>query len=265
MSRPVKSNTVKHHHVTSKSQTTRIARIADAEEVPVNLRNTMRIFLIITLLFSQFLISAEAANRIEQVEPSDTGWNFMRPPIESHSIEFSVSSYEPRLEQFTELIGVFGSAGFGTVSMMSAMLELRHSPQLSSRIEVGYAADELEIPPPSASDLRASFIPLSVHLLYRPIALSELMPFYIGFGAGYSYLSVAGSALDLLEQQGITFEEEDSGLTGFLITGLEFPIWGDQASVTIEAKRILKKFVANPTLDLDFDGTAIGMGIRWKL
>ena len=59
---------------------------------------------------------------------------------------------------------------------------------------------------------------------------------------------------------------KNSGLTGYALFGLKYPILGDELSIVVEAKQIFKTFMASetPPLELDFDGTAIGVGIRLK-
>ena len=99
--------------------------------------------------------------------------------------------------------------------------------------------------------------------------LGEFLPLYFGGGVGYSHLSVGGSGLVLLAQQGITLDNGNSGLTGNVQIGLTYLLLDDQLTLTLEANRILKTFKGSGAVpfDLDFDGTAIGFGVGlrfWK-
>ena len=189
--------------------------------------------------------------------------DLFRHGFNSASLHLNIASYKPKLEQFTTILNAFGSPGIDAALMLTVSLEFEHTQALSSRLAIGYWTNDTEIPAPNASDLSAALIPFSVHLIYRPLLLHEFLPVYLGGGVGFSHLSVDGSALDLLNQQGIIVDEGNSGLTGYVLVGLRYPLLDDQLTVTLEAKRVLKTFTTEgaPPLDLEFDGTAIGLGV----
>jgi len=192
--------------------------------------------------------------------------DFLKRRIESAELSVSFFSYKPKLEQFTTLLNGLGSPGIDVALMPVISIALTLMPELSSRLEMGYWTNSTEIPPPTVAGLSATFIPISLNLIYRPILLREFIPLYLGGGAGYSHLSVSGSALDVLKQQGVTVDEGNSGLTGYALIGLEYLFLDNQLAITLEAKRVLKTFTTSgmPPLDLNFDGTAIGMGIGFR-
>lgn len=188
---------------------------------------------------------------------------FMRRGVESTSFHISFFSYKPSLEQFTALLSSLGVPALNAGLMPVASVKLKHTPELSSQIAIGYWTNDTALPPPSAADLSATFIPISFSLLYRPVMVHDFLPLYLGGGFGYSHLSVDGSALGLLAQQGIALDNENSGLTGYVQIGLTYLLLEDQLTLALEAKRILKTFKGSGAVpfDLDFDGTAIGVGV----
>ena len=187
----------------------------------------------------------------------------MRRGVESASFHISFFSYKPSLEQLTTLLNSLGAPALNAGLMPVASVKLKHTPELSSQIALGYWTNDTALPPPTAADLSATFIPISFNLLYRPLLLSDFLPLYLGGGVGYSHLSVGGSGLVLLAQQGITLDDGNSGLTGNVQIGLTYLLLDDRLTLTLEAKRILKTFKGSGAIpfDLDFDGTAIGVGV----
>ncbi len=187
----------------------------------------------------------------------------VRRGVESASFHISFFSYKPNLEQFTTLLNSLGVPALNAALMPVASVKLKHTPELSSQIALGYWTNDTEIPLPNAANLSATFIPISFNLLYHPILLREFLPLYFGGGIGYSYLSVDGNTLGLLAAQGVTIDDGNSGLTGYAQIGLTYLLLGDRLTLTLEAKRILQTFRGSGTVpfDLDFDGTAIGLGI----
>ena len=161
------------------------------------------------------------------------------------------------------MLNSLGAPALNAGLMPVASVKLKHTPELSSQIAVGYWTNNTALPPPTAADLSAIFVPTSFSLLYRPVMLSDLLPLYLGGGIGYSHLSVDGSALVLLAEQGIALDNGNSGLTGYAQIGLTYVLLDDQLTLTLEAKRILKTFKGSGAVpfDLDFDGTAIGVGV----
>ena len=189
--------------------------------------------------------------------------DFVRGGVESASFHVSFFSYKPNLEQLTALLNSLGAPALNAGLMPVASVKLKHTEELSSQIALGYWTNDTALPPPTAADLSATFIPISFSLLYRPVMLSDVLPLYVGGGIGYSHLSVAGSGLVLLAQQGIALGNGNSGLTGNVQIGLMYPLLEDQLTLTFEAKRILKTFKGSGAVpfDLDFEGTAIGVGV----
>ena len=189
--------------------------------------------------------------------------DFMRRGVESTSFHISFFSYKPNLEQLTALLNSLGVPALNAGLMPVVSVKLKHMPELSSQIAIGYWTNGTALPPPNAADLSATFIPISFNLLYQPLLLSDLLPLYLGGGVGYSYLSVTGSALPLLAAQGVALDNGNSGLTGYAQIGLTYLLLDDRLTLTLEAKRILKTFKGSGAVpfDLDFDGTAVGVGI----
>ena len=189
--------------------------------------------------------------------------DFMRRSVESTSFHLSFFSYKPNLEQLTTLLNSLGVPALDAGLMPVVSVKLKHMPELSSQIAIGYWTNGTALPPPNAADLSATFIPISFNLLYQPLLLSDLLPLYLGGGVGYSHLSVTGSALPLLAAQGVALDNGNSGLTGYAQIGLTYLLLDDRLTLTLEAKRILKTFKGSGAVpfDLDFDGTAVGVGI----
>ena len=189
--------------------------------------------------------------------------DFMKRSVESTSFHLSFFSYKPNLEQLTTLLNNLGVPALNAGLMPVVSVKLKHMPELSSQIAIGYWTNGTALPPPNAVDLSATFLPISFNLLYQPLLLSDLVPLYLGGGVGYSHLSVTGSALPLLAAQGVTLDNGNSGLTGYVQIGLTYLLLDDRLTLTLEVKRILKTFKGSGAVpfDLDFDGTAVGVGI----
>ena len=70
--------------------------------------------------------------------------------------------------------------------------------------------------------------------------------------------------MDLVEQQGISFNDSSSGLTGYVLIGAELLQWEYNLALNLELKRILKTVETTGTtpLNLILDGTAIGLGVK---
>ncbi len=224
--------------------------------------------LLLIVLIGCFMVNISLGMAVGSDTPTETERpNLLRDlvgrGVESTSFHLSFFSYKPRLAQFTALLNSLGVPALNAGLMPVASMNLKHTPELSSQLALGYWTNNTALPPPIAADLSATFIPISVSLLYRPVMLSDLLPLYFGGGIGYSYLSVAGSGLVLLAQQGIVLDSGNTGLTGHVQVGLMYPLLNDQLTLTFEAKRILKTFEGSGAVpfNLDFDGTAIGMGV----
>ena len=212
------------------------------------------------------LESAVVSETSTEREQPDLLPDFMRRGVESASFHISFFSYKPNLEQLTALLNSLGVPALNAGLMPVASVKLKHAPELSSQIAIGYWTNGATLPPPNAGDLSATFIPISFSLLYHPVLLSDFLPLYFGGGIGYSHLSVDGSALGLLAQQGVAVDGGNSGLTGYAQIGLTYLFLDDQLTLTLEAKRVLKTFKGGGAVpfDLDFDGTAIGLGVGFQ-
>ena len=189
--------------------------------------------------------------------------NFMRRGVESTSFHISFFSYKPNLKQLTTLLNSLGVPALNAGLMPVVSVKLKHTPELSSQVAIGYWTNDTALPPPNNADLSATFIPISFNLLYYPVLLKDFLPLYFGGGVGYSHLSVDGSALGLLAGQGIALDDRNSGLTGYAQIGLTYLFLDDRFTLSLEAKRILKTFKGSGAVpfNLDFDGTAIGLGV----
>ena len=207
--------------------------------------------------------SAVASDTLTEYERPDLVHDFIGRGVESASLHISFFSYKPSLKQFTALLNSLGVPAINAALMPVVSVQLKHTPELSSQIAIGYWTNGTAIPPPTAADLSATFIPISFNVLYQPVLLRDFIPLYFGGGVGYSHLSVDGSALNLLAGQGVTVDNGNSGLTGYAQIGLRYLFLDDQFTLTLEAKRILKTFKGSGAVpfDLDFDGTAIGLGV----
>ena len=209
------------------------------------------------------LESAVVSEPLTEGEQTSLLPDFMRRGVESTSFHISFFSYKPNLEQLTALLNSLGVPALNAGLMPVAAVKLKHTAELSSQIALGFWTNDTALPPPTAADLSATFIPISFNLLYHPVLLHDFLPLYLGGGFGYSHLSVGGSALPLLAAQGIALDNGNSGLTGYVQIGLTYLFLDDRLTLTLEAKRILKTFKGSGAVpfDLDFDGTAIGVGI----
>ena len=161
------------------------------------------------------------------------------------------------------------------VAMMPTLsIVLQHIPELDSRLDIAYWRTELQTPAPNPLSITTTLVPLSYQLIYRPVLLHQYLPIYFGAGVGILRANFKGNMVDMFEQQGITLSDEGASITGYVITGIELLHWksqsgtraaiGNNVSITIELKRILKTFETTGTLPLNIilDGTAIGLGVR---
>lgn len=189
---------------------------------------------------------------------------FLAQHIHAPSFQLSLFSYKPKLGDLTTIlqsVGVSQVPG-ALLPMLSVVFE--HTPELNSRFEFGYWQMQLDIPPPTSVELSATLIPVSYQMIYRPVLLSEFIPIYVGGGIGFLGASFSGSAVDLIEQQGISFDGSSSGPTGYVLVGAEVLQWAQNFSLNFELKRILKTIETTGTtpLNLILDGTAIGFGVE---
>ena len=182
------------------------------------------------------------------------------------SFQLSLFSYKPQLGGLADLLQSVGVEQVPSALLPMFSVVLEHTAELNSRFEFGYWQMQLDIPPPTSVELSTTLIPASYQFIYRPMLLSEFIPIYIGGGVGFLGASFSGSALDLLEQQGISFDDGSSGPTGYVLIGAELFQWGQNFSLNFELKRILKTIETTGTtpLNLILDGTAIGLGVEMR-
>ncbi|MDE0425183.1 MAG: hypothetical protein OXN25_09970 [Candidatus Poribacteria bacterium] len=191
---------------------------------------------------------------------------FLAEYLQSPSFQLSLFSYKPQLGGLTDLLQSVGVEQVPSALLPMFSVVFEHTPELNSRFEFGYWQMQLDIPPPISVELSTTLIPASYQFIYRPVLLSEFIPIYVGGGVGFLGASFSGSALDLLEQQGISFDDGSSGPTGYVLIGAELFQWEQNFSLNFELKRILKTIETTGTtpLNLILDGTAIGLGIEMR-
>ena len=192
--------------------------------------------------------------------------DFLGEYLDTPSFQLSLFSYKPELGGLADILQSVGVSSIPGALLPTFSVVFEHTPELDSRFEFGYWQMELDIPPPTSANLSATLIPVSYQLIYRPVLLSEFLPIYLGGGIGFLGTSFSGSAVDLIEQQGISFDDSSSGTTGYVLIGAELFQWEYNLALNIELKRILKtvKTAGTIPLDLILDGTAIGLGVKMK-
>lgn len=192
--------------------------------------------------------------------------DFLGKHLDSPAFQLSLFSYKPELGDLTTILQSVGVSNVPSALLPMFSVVFEHTPELDSRFEFGYWQMELDIPPPTSANLSATLIPVSYQLIYRPVFLSEFLPIYLGGGIGFLGASFSGSAVDLIEQQGISFDDSSSGLTGYVLIGAELFQWEYNLALNLELKRILKTVETTGTtpLNLILDGTAIGLGVKMK-
>ena len=192
--------------------------------------------------------------------------DFLGEHLDAPLFQLSLFSYKPELGGLTDILQNVGVSSVPSALLPMFSVVFEHTPELDSRFEFGYWQMELDIPPPTSANLSATLIPVSYQLIYRPVLLSEFLPIYVGGGIGFLGASFSGSAVDLIEQQGISFDGSSSGPTGYVLIGAELLQWEYNLALNIELKRILKtvKTIGTIPLDLILDGTAIGLGVKME-
>lgn len=191
---------------------------------------------------------------------------FLTQYLQSPAFQFSVFSYKPVLGDLTGLLQSVGVSQIPSAPLPMFSVVFKHTPELASRLELGYWQMQLDIPLPTATQLSTTLIPAAYQVIYRPVVLSEFLPIYVGGGIGFLGASFSGSALDLIEQQGISFDDGSSGPTGYVLIGADLFQWADNFSLNFELKRILKTVETTGTIPLNLilDGTAIGLGVEMR-
>ena len=226
----------------------------------------MRLVLTCLLLFLLFhcVTLAETAD-VPPLRPSPVR-SFLAEYLQVPSFQFSLFSYKPKLGGLADVLQSVGVERVPSARLPMFSVVFEHTPELNSRFEFGYWQMHLDIPPPISVELSTTLVPVSYQFIYRPVLLSEFIPIYIGGGVGFLGASFSGSALDLLEQQGISFNDGSSGPTGYVLIGAELFQWEQNFSLNFELKRILKTIETTGTtpLNLILDGTAIGLGIEMR-
>lgn len=224
------------------------------------------------LVFASFLLlllipglTLADTTDVQPLRPSPVR-DFLAEHLQFPSFQLSLFSYKPELGGLVDILQSVGVSRVPGAILPTFSVVFEHSPALDSRIEFGYWRMELDIPPPISADLSTTLIPISYQFIYRPVLLSEYIPIYVGGGIGFLGASLSGSAVDLVEQQGISFDDSSSGPTGFAFIGVELFQWDHNLSLNFELKRILKtvETTGDTPLDLILDGTAVGLGVKMK-
>ena len=221
-------------------------------------------FCLLLLLLVYCVTLADAAE-VSPLRPSPVR-EFLAEHLQFPSFQLSLFSYKPKLGALTDILQSVGVSQIPGALLPMVSVVFEHSPELDSRFELGYWQMQLDIPPPTSADLSATLFPVSYQLIYRPALLSEFLPIYLGGGVGFLGTSFGGSAVDLIEQQGVSFDNSSSGPTGYVLVGAELLQWEQNFSLNFELKRILKTIETTGTtpLNLILDGTAIGLGVKMR-
>ena len=216
------------------------------------------------LLLTPCLIAADAVDT-PPLRPSPVR-DFLSEYFRLPSFQFSLFSYKPELGGLTDILQSVGVSRVPSALLPTLSAVFEHTPELDSRFEIGYWQMELEIPPPTSANLSTTLIPVSYQLIYRPVLLSEFLPIYLGGGIGFLGIDFSGSAVNLIEQQGISFDDSSPGPTGYVLIGAELIQWEYNLALNFELKRILKTIETTGTtpLSLILDGTAIGLGVKMR-
>ena len=220
---------------------------------------------LLLLLLIPCLAPAETTD-VQPLRPSPVR-SFLAEHLQFPSLQVSLFSYKPELGGLTALLQSLGVSELQGASLPTISAVFRHSAVLDSRLEIGYWNRELDILLPTASSLSTTLLPISYQFIYRPVLLSEYLPLYFGGGIGFLGTRFSGSAVDLIEQQGISFDESSAGPTGFIFIGAELFQWDQNLSLNFEVKRILKTVETTGTtpLNLILDGTAVGFGVKFRI
>lgn len=191
---------------------------------------------------------------------------FLAEHLQPPSFQLSLFSYKPQLGGLTDILQSVGVSQIPSELLPMFSVIFQHTPEFGSRIELGYWQMQLDFPPPTSAELSTTLIPVSYQFIYRPVLLSEFVPIYVGGGVGFLGASFSGTALDLIEAQGISFDNGSSGPTGYVLVGADLFQWEENFSLNFELKRILKTIETTGTtpLNLILDGTAIGLGVKMQ-
>lgn len=227
----------------------------------------MRLLLVIffLMLLMSSLAFAESVD-LPPLRPAPVLQTLLGEYIGTPSLQFSLFSYKPALGSLVEVLQSIGVSEIPSALLPMFSVVFEHTPELDSRLEIGYWQIELDIPPPISATLSTTLVPMAYQLIYRPLLLSEFLPIYLGGGIGFLGARFGGSVVDVIEPQGIVFDDSSSGTTGYVLIGAELFEWDNNLSLNIELKRILKTVETTGTLPLNviLDGTAIGLGVKMR-
>jgi len=192
--------------------------------------------------------------------------DFLGEHLRFPAFQLSLFSYKPELGDLTDILQSVGVSDIPGELLPTVSVVFEHTPELDSRFEIGYWQMELDIPPPTSANLSATLIPVSYQLIYRPVLLSDFLPIYFGGGVGFLGTRFGGSAIDLIETQGISFDDSSAGPTGYVLIGAELMQWEHNLVLNLELKRILNTVETTGAIPLNLilDGTAIGLGVKMK-
>jgi len=225
--------------------------------------------LILAVFFLMLLMSSLAlAESVDAppLRPTPVLQTLLKEYIGAPSLQFSLFSYKPELGSLAEILQSVGVSKIPSALLPMFSVVFEHTAELDSRLEIGYWQMELEIPLPTSVTLSTTLVPMSYQFIYHPVFLSEFLPIYLGGGIGFLGASFSGDAVDVVEQQGISFDGSSSGATGYVFIGAELFEWENNLSLNLELKRILKTVETTGALPLDviLDGTAIGLGVKMR-
>ena len=192
--------------------------------------------------------------------------DFLGEHLRLPAFQFSLFSYKPELGDLTNILQSVGVSRIPGGLLPTVSIVFEHTPELDSRVEIGYWQMELDIPPPTPANLSVTLIPVSYQFIYRPVLLSDFLPIYLGGGIGFLRTSFSGTAIDLIEAQGISFDDSSAGPTGYVLMGADLMQWEYNLALNLEVKRILNtvETTGSIPLNLVLDGTAIGVGVKMK-
>ncbi len=217
------------------------------------------------MLLMPSLTLAESADA-PPLRPTPVLQTLLREYIGTPSLQFFLFSYKPALGSLTEILQSVGVSEIPSALLPMFSVVFEHTAELDSRLEIGYWQMELDIPSPISATLSTTLVPMSYQFIYRPVLLSEFLPIYFGGGIGFLGARFSGSAVDVVEQQGIVLDDSSSGTTGYVLIGAELLEWDNNLSLNLELKRILKTVETTGALPLDviLDGTALGVGVKMR-
>ena len=219
----------------------------------------------VSLLFLMPCLTSADAVDTQPSRPSPVR-DFLAEHLHFPSFQLSLFSYKPELGVLTDILQSVGVSRIPGALLPTVSVVFEHTSELDSRFEFGYWQMKLDIPPPISANLSATLIPVSYQLIYRPVLLSDFLPIYLGGGIGFLGAGFSGSAIDLIETQGISFDDSSAGPTGYILIGAEVMQWEYNLALNIELKRILNTIetTGSTPLNLILDGTAIGFGVKME-